>query len=174
MADRELQPTRDPIMRTSGVVEQAFNNRDVSEIRPSIFTRDNGRVFSDEPPQNAVTIDYTELNSRILNSASKLVQVPWNPEIIAQQQAQANQTAVTSPAQPGTFYGTGDPFLVLADVFRNVLGSGGDASQDKGTGQALVPVTSSSGGGSPIVLIVILLVVGVGGYYLYKKYKSNA
>lgn len=175
--EREVAPTRDPIFRPDSGVnisDTSFNNRTIPEIRPSIMTRDNGRVLSDNPPaQNVETSDYTDLNERIKATASSLIGVPWNPTYPANT-TPSNQQAVASPSQPGTFYGTGDPSLVLSDIFRNVFGSGGDSGTPTQTGQSLVPVTSTSGGSSPILLIVILLAAGVGGYYLYKKYKSNA
>lgn len=164
MADRYLAETRLPNSRTNALETGGAIDRSLS-TRDAMQARDSNRVItvSDSFPQVS-SPDLTELNNWLVNNASKTVQVPWNPDIIA------NQQNVTSPSATGVTQVVNDPFLTLADIFRN---SGSPTSQPQQVGSALVPVTSQSSSGN-FSIVIILLVVGVAGYFIWKKYKSNA
>lgn len=116
----------------------------------------DGRVLSSMPPQTGPSgqppvIDYGKLYGQTAGAIG-------GPYV-------TNVAPVVSPSAPnGTFYGTGDPYLVLSDVFRNIFGNDGDSGRSNQVGQALVPVTSEGGGGSPLLL---LLLIGAAAFAVY-------
>lgn len=155
---------REPIEpRTSGNV--ADGSRSINGSRNPIQNRNvTGRTVTDVRDETVAPSQeyFANINQMIAANIGKYISFPWS-----------NVQTSTTPSEPsGTFYGTDDPFLVLSDVFRNVFGGSGDVGQRTQTGQALVPVTSSSGSGNIGMLLLVLVAVGIGGWYLYKKYKG--
>ena len=131
-----------------------------------VATAEQTAAYNAQIPPSQAAID--AINQAINQNIGSRVQVPWSPYLAA------NQATAVSPTVPsGTFYGTDNPFLVLSDVFRNILGNDGDSGQSTQTGQALVPVTSSTGGSNILVLLLVVGIVGAIAYYFYKKRQSQ-
>lgn len=170
---RSIGTPRTPITRGGNIIQTSIDRNLFAPSTTGIGTgRDmSGRrvATAEEIATYRAQIPITQdainrINQFIRDNAPKYIDVPrndiYNP---------GNQATSTSPTTPETFYGTGDPFAVLSDVFRNVFGSSGDPGISKQTGQALVPVTSSSGGGNTFVIFIIIAGIAGIAYYLYKR-----
>lgn len=173
MPERTIGSDRPPISRDGGTIV-GISRGTLSGVGITrgasgrqIATPEQTAAYNAQVPPSQSAID--AINAMIRQNAPQYIAVPWNAAYNP-----GNQAGVVSPSVPqGTFYGTGNPFLVLSDVMRNLFGNDGDVGRQRDTGQALVPVTSTSGGSN--TLLILLFVVGIAGigYYLYKKRQTQ-